>query len=635
MSEMDAEYNEHYSYSNIFDNNGVTFDHETAMNKFYEKVEKLDVFQQLISKMFPGDVEQQKRFTPPLILYILNEYCTDEKQSLDDWIHSAGMGARAIRLLMPSEMTAVRREIVKNLERVPPELSDPASVQDEDRNFRTWKLLTELRPGYYYDRKDPMDPKHARRGSDSRADELENKVLRPLGLEELKKVAEEQQQNVKNIRQNQVASATQKQQRQIEKAAYEQERATRAAENAEQIAVLERVSKGYYKNRIRLENIPAQQTEDKMGEATRKLAEALRLCDLCINKLEPNGINIADFQKIQSAIKKLQPVLMPNNVITSQSEISDFVNSIYNTIASADMVVSEIGEEDMAKIKDAPILPITLSANHYERESTKFVAQINAQTHADLTTIAKMQQERDELKQQIRDSTGYKSLNKWVQYQRQFGIVITFFSVLHFINWGSAEFGHSIFDKSIRVKTSMNKAAPPGHNFTPNDYNESKNAIEGIRFFLKNVADKTTYNEIPLTREQIDIFLNFAASFIIDDKNKPYTDEEIDRIDEFRLNVLRVKDDVVKRERIRIAQVIERINKEAEEAELDRQDAERDARFFEEHPPLSKQVRKGGRRRTKKHVKKHRARTHKKKHNKKTHKRRANKKRRKTMKKRR
>lgn len=43
----------------------------------------------------------------------------------------------------------------------------------------------------------------------------------------------------------------------------------------------------------------------------------------------------------------------------------------------------------------------------------------------------------------------------------------------------------------------------------------------------------------------------------------------------------------------------------------------------------------GGRRRTKKHVKKHHARTHKKKHNKKTHKRRANKKRRKTMKKRR
>lgn len=43
----------------------------------------------------------------------------------------------------------------------------------------------------------------------------------------------------------------------------------------------------------------------------------------------------------------------------------------------------------------------------------------------------------------------------------------------------------------------------------------------------------------------------------------------------------------------------------------------------------------GGRRRTKKHAKKHHARTHKKKHNKKTHKRRANKKRRKTHKKRR
>jgi len=458
------------------------------------------------------------------------------------------------------------------------------------------------------------------------------KKISALGLDvsDFDAVAKDQRQHVKDIRAAQQAEAVRKAESDQKKAEHDARRASRATELAEQSAVLERLNVDFDYNRRLLEGEP----EPEPKRSTEyKLEEAKRRCGIIIQALSENGIKVDDFRKIEQSITKLQAVSGVDDK-SRRNAIDDLAKSILRTMVSAIIVINTITPDDMSKIKDAPILPLNLLAEQYKRQSTELFDEITTLMPVKRAEIVKMNRERDDLKQQIIGSHGFRSLRRWIFYQKKYRIKITLFSIIHFFVWDS-EFGESLFNKSPQVKEIKDNAPPPlyvGHSgFKPNGgYHDSAKKIDDLLYFMKNILIRAN-NEVPLTDEQIKIFENFAASVLGDDDG-PYSEDQLNRFDVFRSYIQTTSDNVDKNE----------YNQDKKEMAQKKTNDENQAalrefneNFFRENPPPSKQIHKGGRRRTKKHVKKHHARTHKKKHNKKTHKRRANKKRRKTLKKRR
>jgi len=688
MSEMDTD-DDHYTYSEILNKSGVIMDREIAMNKFHKEIKHLDSFNQLISNMFP-DVEEQVTFTDPLIQYVLHKYCPDEKQSFDDWIAHADTGMQ--KLLLNRSNTNVKREIVRNLRRVALDLDASKEDWDADRDFRTTKLLKELRPGVY-----SGDPKDERRGIDRRAEELEeHNPLHPLTSAEMAEVADRQKQNVIDIRANQAAQAEQKAKSQIEMEAHEQGRKILTAERAVENEVLERLNTTFLKSArdfqpvVTIEN--AQDLLIKSGNA----------CNAIISRLQSIvqfGNNVENIKNIRQAIRILLSIAQHSNfkqflLPENEEEFLDCVVSIAKTIEGATSAITSAvtgGDLDKIKYSAYPISPEYLHAEKYVRDSTSIFNKFDEAIQK-YNTTSQSEHEKDVEKYaatqlKFNELRGYDLFNELLKGKTDGELTIGL------LNQAMTK---TVSRSSRRPRDSQgnvdlfNRFSAVSKKHDDSTYiglaNKEEYYDPVAQIFGKQASNEITEDEMSMIRTLVD-FITLTKNEDVQGLKSAHRKSRIVKLygAEFfdLLFTDALREGVKSTNRLCITTLLQTISKTQRETTNNR--AANDLRallsetlnpqndFFLNAIPTEKDIlkyktvatifgeqsdyispegegrqirdlidfiesqlkKKGGRRRTKKHVKKHRARTHKKKHNKKTHKRRANKKRRKTMKKRR